>query len=144
MKPRSSNPIADSSPDEIGRETVCRPPTAADLHLARIVEYKELSLQKEDPLESCLGGLNSGLMGIGLRIQEAIEVAVCKANGDMDEIVKLKAGFDIYAVLNRQIDRLANLGLRLEESNRQTETNLDKKPPSRRNLMVQRRRIPKT
>jgi hypothetical protein len=73
-----------------------------------------------------------------------LEAAVSQAHGDLEEIIKLKPGFDIYTTIERQVDRFANIGLRLAESQRQDKVSLDQKSPARRSLTVQRRRIPKT
>jgi hypothetical protein len=141
MKPNSNDVDQNLLPDKTNREIDRRRTTAADRRLARIAEYEQQSLQNEDPLEGCLGAQNVELMRIALPIEEAIKNMINKANGDLNEILKWKPGFDIYAALIRQVDRFANLELRLAESNRQAETELDGKPLLARNLSVQRRRV---
>ncbi len=86
---------------------------ATDLRLRRIMDYRQEVLAKADALEANLGAVNSELMSIGYRLHQAIEAAMEVAPGALDDFQKLMPAIDNYLRIAKQIDRFAQLDLRL-------------------------------
>ena len=145
MKPEPTDFVHDVSTGTIDTLTsVDRPRTTdSDLRLNRILEFEAQSLQKHDALEACLRAQNCGILRIGLHVEHALKVAVDRADDNLDEIIKLKPGFDIFGALTRQVEHYASLDLRLGESKRQAKRNPSGNRARRRNIAGQHRKIPK-
>ena len=98
-------------------------PTLGDdeMRLARIDEYQQQSLRKADPLEACLGGLNSGLLRVGFRYEQAIIKALDAPETNILDSPPLQKAMNTHLGITRQVDRFANLEARLNEDDRHAE-----------------------
>lgn len=93
-----------------------------ELRLARIDEYEQDALNKEDPLAACVGALNAGLLRIGLRNEQAIHKAIEDDVGNIMDRPQLQRAIGTHLGLTRQVDRFANLEARLAEAQMQAES----------------------
>jgi hypothetical protein len=82
--------------------------------LERVLDYQADVLKKKDHLEAVLGVVNAGLMSVTCQIDEFIEQALAASPRTNDRVQKLLPAIQIYLQATRQIDRLAQLQLRLE------------------------------
>ena len=87
-----------------------------EARLGRVLDYQADVLKKESPLEAVLGTINAGLMGVTVQMDEFIEQALAANPKTIDRVQKLLPAIQIYLQATRQIDRLAQVGLRVAAS----------------------------
>jgi hypothetical protein len=86
---------------------------APDLRLQRILDHLHEALAAESPLAANLGAVNSDLMLMGYRLQQVIEAAMAATPVGLDQFELLMPAISNYLRIIKQIDRLAQLSLRL-------------------------------
>ncbi len=91
-------------------------PDLSKLRLEKIREYLVDSLQQTDTLQANLGATSSDLMLMGYRLKEAIEIAFADASNPIGRFEQLMPAVEGYLKVTRQIDRLAQLDLRLTDA----------------------------
>ena len=87
-----------------------------EARLNRVLDYQAASLEKENALEANLGSINSGLMRIGLWLDETIERAIESGPRTIERIQELMPAIDAHLRVTRQVDRFAQVELRAAES----------------------------
>ncbi len=85
----------------------------ADARVRRIMDLLREALAREGALEANLGAVNSDLMLMGYRLKRAIDEAMGTAAA-LDQFQRLMPAVESYLRLTRQMERLAQLSLRLE------------------------------
>ena len=85
----------------------------ADRRLQRIMDYLREALARESALEANLGAVNSDLLIMGYRLKQAIDEAMAATPAALEQFQRLMPAIDSYLRLTKQIDRLAQLSLRL-------------------------------
>jgi hypothetical protein len=85
----------------------------ADDRVQRIMDYLREALSKEGALEANLSAVNSDLMLMGYRLKRAIDEAMA-TTAALDQFQRLMPAVESYLRLTKQIERLAQLSLRLE------------------------------
>jgi hypothetical protein len=92
-----------------------------ELRLARIAEYKQEALQKEDPLRANLGAITAGLFEIAYHTETAVINSLQSVGGNSLVNPNLQRLLGTHANLTRQVDRYANLDVRIEAMEQQAE-----------------------
>ena len=85
----------------------------ADPRLQRIMDYLREALARDSALEANLGAVNSDLLMMGYRLKQAIDEAMAATPAALEQFQRLMPAIDSYLRLTKQIDRLAQLSLRL-------------------------------
>ncbi|MBC8875701.1 MAG: hypothetical protein H8E44_40255 [Planctomycetes bacterium] len=96
--------------------------------LRRILDYQAAVLQKKDHLEAVLGTVNAGLMGVTIQMDEFIEGALAASPKTAERVQKLLPSIQTYLQATRQIDRLAQVELRVAAARKGKSTGKDDKP----------------
>jgi hypothetical protein len=96
--------------------------------LRRILDYQEAVLEKKDHLAAVLGTVNAGLMGVTIQMDEFIEGALAAGPKTVERVQKLLPSIQTYLQATRQIDRLAQVELRVEASRKGKSASKDDKP----------------
>ena len=96
--------------------------------LKRILDYQADVLKKENHLEAALGTVNAGLMGVTVQMDEFIEQALGAKPKTIDRVQKLLPAIQTYLQATRQVDRLAQVELRVAGSRKGKSASKDDKP----------------
>ena len=96
--------------------------------LARVRDYQEAALAKEDLLQANLGSAASGLMRIGIRLDEVIEQVLAGGSPTLERALKSLPAIETHLRLMRQVDRFAQLELRGTKGQTPTVTSKLAKP----------------
>jgi len=99
-----------------------------DNRLRRVLDYQADVLKKENHLEAVLGTVNAGLMGVTIQMDEFIEQALGAKPKTIDRVQKLLPSIQVYLQATRQIDRLAQVELRVAASRKGKSAGKEDKP----------------
>lgn len=86
--------------------------------LKRVLDYQEDVLKRKNHLEAVLGTVNAGLMNIAIHLDEVIELSLSTNAKTIDNVQKLLPAMQVYLQTTRQIDRLAQVDLRVAANGR--------------------------
>lgn len=84
-----------------------------DRRLQRIRDYLDEALAKDNALAANLGAAASDLMLLGYQLKQAIDAALAEAPVALDRFEQLLPAIDYYLRINKQVDRMTQLDLRL-------------------------------
>lgn len=101
-----------------------------EARLKRVLDYQADVLKKESHLEAALGTINAGLMGVTVQMDEFIEQALAASPKTIDRVQKLLPSIQTYLQATRQIDRLAQVELKVAAS-RKNKSSGDTGSPSK-------------
>ena len=87
-----------------------------ETRLKRVLDYQVDVLKKESHLEAALGTVTAGLMTVAIQMDEFIEQALAVSPKTIDRVQKLLPSIQTYLQATRQIDRLAQVELRVAAS----------------------------
>jgi hypothetical protein len=96
-------------------EQVNEGPMVSEAHearLTRVLDYQASALTKEDHLEANLGSINSGLMRIGLWLDETIGRAMAGGPPTVERMHRILPAIETHLRVTRQVDRFAQIELR--------------------------------
>jgi hypothetical protein len=118
------NQTAESDAGDLLPQTVESIPTRdnrskAEIREARlscVMNYQAKSLEKTDALEANLGSLNSGLIRIGVSLDETIQQALESSPRTLESVQRLLPAIETHLRLTRQVDRFAQIEVRAAES----------------------------
>ncbi len=96
--------------------------------LRRVLDYQADVLKKENHFEAALGTVNAGLMGVTVQMDEFIEQALGAKPKTIDRVLKLLPAIQTYLQATRQIDRLAQVELRVAAFRNNKSTGRGDKP----------------
>lgn len=99
-----------------------------EARLKAVLDYQADVLNKEDRLQAALGTVNAGLMGVTIQMDEFIEGALAASPKTVERVQKLLPSIQTYLQATRQIDRLAQVELRVVASRKGKSTGKDDKP----------------
>ena len=85
----------------------------------RIAEYRAQSLAKSDPLAANIASANSDLFEMGDHLAAGLREAMSSGALTTEELPSLQATLEQVLRLNKQIERFAQLEIRLEMAKRQ-------------------------
>lgn len=128
-------PVSETSPNPPGR-TEPRPAETAPLEVGqerrrRILDYQQQSLADPDPLRANLAFETGNIMHMAQRMAEEIESALAEARAGLPVIGIVGREFGTYLQLTRQMDRFAQLEIRLAEGKEQQNGGPERRPPRR-------------
>ena len=83
------------------------------VRLKRVLDYQEDILKRKNHIEAVLGTVNAGLMNIAIHMDEVIELTLSTNPKTIDNVQKLLPAMQVYLQTTRQIDRLAQVELRV-------------------------------
>jgi hypothetical protein len=106
--------ISEDDPDGMSLES-------DELRSARIEEYRYAALQHEDPLRANLGAVTAGLLDIVSKTETVVRNAMSSAGVNCFESPNAARAINTHLNLTREVNRYANLELRLAEGERQAE-----------------------
>ena len=84
-----------------------------EARLDRVLDYQVEVLKKEDNLAAALGTVNAGLMVVTIQMEEFIRRAFAGNPKRIDRVQKLLPCVQTYLQATRQVDRLAQVELRV-------------------------------
>jgi hypothetical protein len=87
-----------------------------EARLSCVMDYQANSLEKTDALEANLGSINSGLMRIGVSLDETIQQALESSPRTLESVQRLLPAIETHLRLTRQVDRFAQIEVRAAES----------------------------
>lgn len=106
------------------------------LRQARIDEYREESLRRDDPQTAILGAITAGLTEMLFRHEDAIKGLLAGDAGLIYENRELQRAMSMYLNTARQVDRNVNLVTRLESSREAAKHSGVGRRSSAKNLMA--------
>jgi hypothetical protein len=110
-----SNSMSDAEPDDMSSAD------DDDLRLTRIAEYGHEALRKDDALRANLAALNAGLLEIAFRSEIAVKNSIQSAGVNILKNPDVQRALRTHLIIARQVDRYANLDVRLEEAEQRAE-----------------------
>jgi len=99
-----------------------------EARLKAVLDYQADVLKKENCLETALGTINAGLMGVTVQMDEFIEQALAANPKTVDRVQKLLPSIQTYLQATRQVDRLAQVELRVAASRKRKSADKDDRP----------------
>ena len=99
-----------------------------ETRLKAVLDYQADVLNKENRLEAALGTVNAGLMGVTIQMDEFIEGALAASPKTVERVQKLLPSIQTYLQATRQIDRLAQVELRVAAARKGKSAGKDDKP----------------
>jgi hypothetical protein len=90
-----------------------------EMRLARIGEYRQESLRKENTLQANMALVNCGLLELVFLSEKALKNACRSAGGTFLETPHGQRAVRTHLHIARQVDRFANFDARLEEAKKQ-------------------------
>src|SRR3954452_10357382 len=112
------------SEDVFASVSEASPPDSADevdLRLMRIAEYGSEALRKNDALRANLAALNAGLLEIAFRSETAVKNSFQTAGVNALQSPDVQRALRNHLNIARQVDRYANLDVRLEDAEQRAE-----------------------
>lgn len=88
----------------------------ADSRIRRIMDYLQVSLEREDALQANLNAANADLMMIGYRLASAIKANMASSPASLDSYVEFMPALNNLLRLNKQVDRFSTLDDRLSKA----------------------------
>ena len=89
-----------------------------DNRVKRIADYLESSLRKPDALQATIGAVNSDLMLIGHRLNQAVQHAMDTSPTALNEFGKLMPAVESLLKVYKQVDRFTQLEVRMTKADR--------------------------
>jgi hypothetical protein len=85
----------------------------ADVRLQRIMDYVKEASEKRDALDATLGAVNGDLLLMARRLRQELDDFLNRPSQSTEELLLAQAVFDQYLRLAKQIDRFAQLDIKL-------------------------------
>jgi len=84
--------------------------------LRRVEDYQNDALAKKNALEANLGSINAGMIRIAVWLDDILERTMGSELPSVELLQKISPAIDTQLRVARQIDRFANLELRVDET----------------------------
>lgn len=114
--PSKPTPAAKPLPDRPAAKPKPKEPTLEEVRFARVDEYQQKALKVSNPLRAILGSVNSDLCKVGFHVAHTVIEAAKQIDRSTDRLHQLTPNIDVQLRVARQVERFAQLELRLEEN----------------------------
>ncbi len=85
----------------------------ADVRLQRIMDYVKEASEKPDALDATLGAINGDLLLIARRLRQELDDFLDRPSESAEELLLAQSVFDQHLRVAKQIDRFAQLDIKL-------------------------------
>jgi hypothetical protein len=93
-------------------------PTADEMRVRRILEYRGEALVDPDALQANLGVLNSGLMLMARSLEDGMRRLLTSSEMTEETLIKVRPALDTHLRVLRQIDRFSASAIRVAAQRR--------------------------